>query len=112
MNKRQAKKKRKKEQQKQRMADLYAAIAELPAIAQKVGEGLREALDRMSEALSQIDLAEVLIRLKKETMKQHVTEIITPGNCVVCGEPITDDGLLLCQACREKNKEEQDAAQN
>ena len=32
--------------------------------------------------------------------------------CVVCGKPITDDGLLLCQACREKNKEEQDAAQN
>lgn len=111
MNKRQAKKKRKKEQQKQQMVDLYAAIAELPAIARKIGEGLREALDRISEALSEIDVAEALNRLS-ETKKQHVTEIITPGNCVVCGEPITDDGLLLCQACREKNKEEQDGAQN
>lgn len=101
MNRRQAKKKRKKEQQR---ADYYVAIAELPAIARKIGKAMREALDRLNEALSQIDLAEVLIRLK--------TEIITPGNCVVCGEPITDDGLLLCQACREKNKEEQDAAQN
>ena len=109
MNKRQAKKKRKKEQQR---ADYYVALEELPDIARKIGEGIREALDWLSKELSQIDLAEVLIRLKKETMKQHATEIITPGNCVVCGEPITDDGLLLCQACREKNKEEQDAAQN
>lgn len=109
MNKRQAKKKRKKEQQ--RMEAYAAALDQLPEIAQRISEGIKEAIDRLCEALSQIDFAEVLIRLR-ETMKEHATEIITPGNCVICGEPITDDGLLLCQACREKNKEEQDAAQN
>lgn len=74
MNKRQAKKKRKKEQQKQRMADLYAAIAELPAIARKVGEGLREALDKLSEALSEINVVELCKQIKEQREQEEQGE--------------------------------------
>lgn len=68
MNKRQAKKKRKKEQ-----AEYYAALEQLPEIAQRISEGIKEALDKINEALSQIDLTETLIRLKK-TIEQYAEE--------------------------------------
>lgn len=74
MNKRQAKKKRKKEQQRAEyyatLADAIAdAIAELPDIARKIGKTMREAIDRLSEALSEINVEELCkqIKAQKET---------------------------------------------
>lgn len=68
MNKRQAKKKRKKEEQQR--AEYYAtlvdAFAELPAIARKIGNFMRETLDGLSEALSEINVEEICKQIKAE----------------------------------------------
>ena len=71
MNKRQAKKKAKKEADRQR--ELMEAIEKLPDIAIDIGRSLRDVLDRISETLSQINLAETLKELKEileETEKE------------------------------------------
>ena len=72
MNKRQAKKKAKKEADRQR--ELMEAIEKLPDIAIDIGRSLRDVLDRISETLSQINLAETLKELKEileETDKEE-----------------------------------------
>lgn len=66
MNRRQAKKKRKKEEQQRAMADFYVTIAELPAIARQIGEAFREALDRLREAISEINVKEVCKQIKAD----------------------------------------------
>ena len=71
MNKRQAKKKAKKEADRNR--ELMEAIEKLPDIAIDIGRSLRDVLDRISEILSQINLAETLKELKEileETEKE------------------------------------------
>ena len=71
MNKRQAKKKAKKEADRNR--ELMEAIEKLSDIAIDIGRSLRDVLDRISETLSQINLAETLKELKEileETEKE------------------------------------------
>ena len=78
MNKRRAKKKRKKEEQ-QHLLDFYAAIAELPTTARRIGEAISEVLDRICESLSQINLAETLKELQKEKLKETESEVQNNG---------------------------------
>ena len=63
MNKRQAKKKAKKEAD--RIRELMEVIEKLPDMAIDIGRSLRDVLDRISETLSQINLAEALKELKE-----------------------------------------------
>lgn len=65
MNKRRAKKKRKKEEQ-QHLLDFYAAIAELPTTARRIGEAISEVLDGISEALSKINIEEVCKQIQEQ----------------------------------------------
>ena len=74
MNKRQAKKKRKKEQQRADYAALVDAIAELPAIARKFGEAMRDALDRLREALSEINIEEVCKQIQEQREQREQGE--------------------------------------
>lgn len=76
MNKRQAKKKAKKEADRQR--ELMDAIEKLPDIAIDIGRSLRDVLDRISETLSQINLAETLKELK-EILKETESEVKNNG---------------------------------
>ena len=76
MNKRQAKKKAKKEADRNRK--LMEAIEKLPDIAIDIGRSLRDVLDRISETLSQINLAETLKELK-EILKETESEVKNNG---------------------------------
>lgn len=54
------------------------AIEKLPDIAIDIGRSLRDVLDRISETLSQINLAETLKELK-EILKETESEVKNNG---------------------------------
>lgn len=55
-------------------------------------KGLELAIDVIEDRISE---------LKGESDKEYESEVITRGNCMICGKELTE-GLFLCKECENK----------
>lgn len=88
------------------MKDYNKEIKELQEAGSKLSDEGNHEVGNMLY-LAAVDLEDLWTQyqaiLKELCQKfQHKAEIVVNGNCVVCGKPLTDSNLFLCEECQRK----------